>query len=103
MWRNLTCFNALVQLLSWDDQGFTTQCSRPLGEGMTLQMFVDSDYADDNVSQCSRTGFVIFVNHGVIDCLSKKQSMVEDPVFEAKLCTIQHGCKTCMEYATSIA
>jgi hypothetical protein len=54
---------------------------KPLGKGVTLQMFIDSNHAGDKVSQCSCTGFVIFLNYGMIDWLSKKQSMVETSVF----------------------
>ena len=32
---------------------------KPLGKGVTLRMFVDSDHAGDKVSRCTRTRFVI--------------------------------------------
>jgi len=43
------------------------------------------------VSRRSRTGFVIFLNYGMIDWLSEKQLMVETSVFGAKSCTMKHG------------
>jgi hypothetical protein len=67
---------------------------KPLGKGATLRMFVDSDHAGDAVSRRSRTGFVIFLNHGMIDWLSKKQSTVETSVFGAEFCAMKHGIET---------
>eukprot|EP00804_Cyclotella_cryptica_P003833 CCRYP_018938-RA/>CCRYP_018938-RA protein AED:0.33 eAED:0.33 QI:0/0/0/1/0/0/2/0/299 len=64
---------------------------KPLGKGVTLRMFVDSDHAGDKVSQRSRTGFVIFLNYGMIDWLSKKQSTVETSVFGAEFFAMKHG------------
>jgi hypothetical protein len=37
-----------------------------------------------------RTGIVIFLNCGMIDWLSKKQSTVETSVSGAKFCTVEH-------------
>ena len=54
-------------------------------------MFIDSNHTGDKVRQCSRTSFVIFLNYGMIDWLSKKQSMVETSVFGAEFCAMKHG------------
>jgi hypothetical protein len=54
-------------------------------------MFVDSDHTGDKKSRRSRTGFVILVNGGIIDWLSKKQSTIETSVFGAQFCALQHG------------
>eukprot|EP00804_Cyclotella_cryptica_P016148 CCRYP_004244-RA/>CCRYP_004244-RA protein AED:0.29 eAED:0.30 QI:0/-1/0/1/-1/1/1/0/331 len=62
----------------------------PLGKGVMLRMFVDSNHAGDKVSRRSRTGFVIFLNYGMIDWLSKKQSTVETSVFGAEFCAMKH-------------
>jgi hypothetical protein len=56
-----------------------------------LRMFIDSYQAGDKVSQCSRTGFGIFLNYGMIDWLSKKQSTVETSVIVAEFCAMKHG------------
>eukprot|EP00804_Cyclotella_cryptica_P026575 CCRYP_014011-RA/>CCRYP_014011-RA protein AED:0.14 eAED:0.14 QI:0/0/0/1/0/0.25/4/0/793 len=64
---------------------------KPLGKGVTLQMFVDSNHAGDKVGQRTQTGFVIFLNYGMINWLSKKQSTVETLVFGAEFCTMKHG------------
>ena len=63
----------------------------PLGKDLVLRMFVDSDHASDKVSRHSRTGFAIFLNYGVIDWLSKKQSMVETSVLGMEFCTMKQG------------
>ena len=54
-------------------------------------MFVDSDQAGDKKSRCSRTGFDILVNGGIIDWFSKKQSTIETSVFGAEFCAMKHG------------
>ena len=56
---------------------------KPLGKGATLCMFMDSNHAGDLASGCSQTDFVIFFNHGMIDWLSKKQS-----VFGTEFCAM---------------
>ena len=43
------------------------------------------------MSRRSRTGFVILVNGGIIDWLSKKQSTIETLVFGAEFCALKHG------------
>eukprot|EP00804_Cyclotella_cryptica_P021205 CCRYP_001503-RD/>CCRYP_001503-RD protein AED:0.33 eAED:0.33 QI:0/-1/0/1/-1/1/1/0/233 len=73
------------------EEALPPNAPKPLGKGVTLRMFVDSDHAGDKVSRRSRTGFVIFLNYGMIDWLSKKQSTVETSVFGAEFCTMKHG------------
>ena len=74
---------------------------KPLGKGVMLRMFVDSDRTSDKVSRRSRTGFVIFLDYGMIDWLSKKQSTVETSVFGAEFCAMKHGIENLRAYATS--
>jgi hypothetical protein len=64
---------------------------KALGKSVLLRMFVDSDHAGDKTSRRSRTGFVILVNGGIIDWLSKKQSTIKTSVFGAKFCAMKHG------------
>eukprot|EP00804_Cyclotella_cryptica_P001676 CCRYP_009051-RA/>CCRYP_009051-RA protein AED:0.08 eAED:0.08 QI:0/0/0/1/0.5/0.6/5/0/841 len=73
------------------EEALPPNAPNPLGKGVTLRMFVDSDHAGDKVSRRSRTGFVIFLNYGMIDWLSKKQSTVETSVFGAEFCAMKHG------------
>ena len=44
----------------------------PLGESMHLQVYVDSDHAGDQVTRCSRTGFMIYLNNAPIYWFSKR-------------------------------
>eukprot|EP00804_Cyclotella_cryptica_P014223 CCRYP_005636-RA/>CCRYP_005636-RA protein AED:0.44 eAED:0.44 QI:19/-1/1/1/-1/1/1/15/109 len=55
-------------------EALSPNAPEPLGKDVTLQMFVDSDHTGDKVIRCSRTSFVIFLNYGMINWLSKKQS-----------------------------
>jgi hypothetical protein len=64
---------------------------KALGKSVLLRMFVDSDHAGDKKSRCSRTGFVILVNGGIIDWLSEKQSTIETLVFGAEFCALKHS------------
>ena len=64
---------------------------RPLGKGVTIRMYVDSDHAGDKTIRRSRTGFVIFLQSAMIDWLSKRQSTVESSVFGAEFCAMKHG------------
>eukprot|EP00804_Cyclotella_cryptica_P024176 CCRYP_019501-RA/>CCRYP_019501-RA protein AED:0.33 eAED:0.33 QI:101/0/0/1/1/1/3/0/296 len=73
------------------EEALPPNAPNPLGKGVTLRMFVDSDHAGDKVSRRSRNGFVIFLNYGMIDWLSKKQSTVETSVFGAEFCAMKHG------------
>ena len=74
-----------------DEEALPPNALKPLGKGVMLQMFVDSNHAGDKVSRCSRTGFVIFLNYDMIDWLLKKQSTVETSVFGAEFCAMKHG------------
>eukprot|EP00804_Cyclotella_cryptica_P022476 CCRYP_015107-RA/>CCRYP_015107-RA protein AED:0.41 eAED:0.41 QI:0/-1/0/1/-1/1/1/0/143 len=64
---------------------------KPLGKGVTLRMFLDSDHTSDKVGQRSSTSFVIFLNYGMIDWLSKKQLMVETSVLGEEFCAMKHS------------
>jgi hypothetical protein len=64
---------------------------KALGKSVLLRMFVDSDHAGDKKSRRSRTGFVILVNGGIIDWLSKKQSTIKTSVFGAEFCAMKHS------------
>ena len=49
----------------------------PQGKELDISMFVDSDHAGDKVPCRSRSGFLIYVNTALVQCLSKKQSTVD--------------------------
>ncbi len=66
----------------------------PLGKYVNLCMIVDSDYAGEKRTQCSRTGFIIFCNLAPIIWLSKQQATIETSVFVAEFVAMKHGIKT---------
>ena len=43
-----------------------TNLPPPLGKSFTMQVFVDSDYAGDQVTKRSRTGFLVYLNNTFI-------------------------------------
>jgi hypothetical protein len=67
----------------------------PRGLGVTMRMFVDSDHVGDKVSRRSRTGFLIYLNMGLVQWLSKRQSTIETSVFGEEFVAMKHGIETC--------
>ena len=55
----------------------------PRDKDVDLQMFVDSDHAEEKMTRHSRTGFMIFMNTALIDALSKMEATIETSVFGA--------------------
>jgi hypothetical protein len=66
----------------------------PLGKDVDLRMMVDSDYAGEKRTRCSRTGFIIFCNSASIMWLSKQQASIETSVFGAEFIAMKHGIET---------
>ena len=55
---------------------------RPLGrKSMTMQVFVNSDHAGDQVTHGSRTGFIVFLNLSLIYWNSKKHGSRETSTY----------------------
>ena len=50
---------------------------KPLGKGVELRLFADSDHAGDKKSRRSRTGFMIFMTRALVNFISKKQPTIE--------------------------
>jgi hypothetical protein len=67
----------------------------PRGLGVTMRMYVDSDHAGDKVSRRSRTGFLIYLNMGLVQWLSKRQSTIETSVFGEEFVAMKQGIETC--------
>ncbi len=65
-----------------------------LGKDVQLRMMVDSDHAGKKKTRLSRTGYMIFINMGLIDWLSKKQGTIEGSVFGAEFVAMCHGVET---------
>jgi hypothetical protein len=56
----------------------------PRGKEVDLRLFVDSDYAGEQFTRRSRTGFVIYLNMAPILWFSKRQQTVDSSVFGAE-------------------
>ena len=54
-------------------------------------MFLDSDHAGDKLSCTSKSGFLIYVQHSIVQWFSKKQSTVERLVFGTEFVTMKQG------------
>ena len=70
----------------------------PLGEGMTMQLFVDSDHAGDVKNRRSRTGFLVYLQCALIYWSSKKQTSVETSSFGSEFMAM----KTATEYVRGL-
>ena len=64
---------------------------KPSGKEVDIDMFVDSDYAEDRRFGRSKIGFLIYVNTALVYWYSKKQSSVETSVFGADFVTMKQG------------
>jgi hypothetical protein len=67
----------------------------PRGKEVELRLFVDSDYAGEQFTWRSRTGFVIYLNMMPIVWFSKRQPTVESSVFGAEFFAMKNGIETC--------
>ena len=63
----------------------------PLGNGVDVRMFTDSDHAGDKVNRRSRTGWMIYINMALIMWCSQKQPTVESSVFGAEFVAMKSG------------
>ena len=67
---------------------------KPLGQGVKLVAYVDSDHAGDSITRRSRTGFIVYMNSSPIYWTSKKQTSIETSSFGSEFIAM----KTCCEY-----
>ena len=86
----------------WDHQIYTQDDTKPVeelqpnmpkpcGKGMTMRVFVDSNYAGDTVIRRSRTGFVIFLNAAPIYWRSNKQTSCKTSSFGSDFCAMKQA------------
>ncbi|MHA7927589.1 MAG: Ty1/Copia family ribonuclease HI, partial [Marinobacter sp.] len=61
----------------------------PLGNGIDLTCFVDSDHAGNVVTRRSHTGILIFVNNAPIVWYSKRQNTVETSAFGSEFVALR--------------
>ena len=75
------------------EEAIPVNVPKPLGKGIDLRMFVDSDHAGDKTNRRSRTGYLIFLNMALISWHTKKQATVEGAVFGAEFTTMKQDVK----------
>jgi hypothetical protein len=65
------------------------------GKEVDLRLFVDSDYAGEQFTKRSRTGFVIYLDIAPVVWFSKRQPTVESSVSGADFVAMKNGIETC--------
>ena len=58
---------------------------------VVLQMFADSNHAGKQATRRSRSGFMILMNMGMMQCHCKQQATVEGAVFGAEFVCLKQG------------
>lgn len=66
----------------------------PRGKEVDLRLFVDADFAGDQLTRRSRTGFFVYLNSAPIAWLSKRQTTVETSVFGSEFVAMKQGVDT---------
>ena len=66
---------------------------RPLGSEMIIRAFVDADFAGNQISRRSRTGFIVMMNMAPVYWLSRKQTSVETSSFGSEFCALKQCCE----------
>ena len=66
---------------------------KPLGKGMRLCVYVDSDHAGDQLTRKSRTGFIVFLNSAPIYWYSKRQGSLETSTYGAEFIAMKQACE----------
>jgi hypothetical protein len=64
---------------------------KSLGPSMTMRVFMDADYAGDLITQCSWTGFIVFLNGAPIYWSSKKQTSCKTSMFGSKFVAMKQA------------
>ena len=72
-------------------EAIPTDAPEPLGNGVDIRLFTDSDHAGDKVNRRSRTGWMIYINMALIMWCSQKQPTVETSVFGAEFVAMKSG------------
>ena len=71
---------------------FKTKGRKP-GDPWELQMFVDSDYANDRIARRSKTGWLIFLNGNLVSFGSRLQTSVARSSTEAEYMALSMAAK----------
>ena len=67
--------------------------ARSIGKEFIMRVFVDADFAGDNLIRRSRTGFRIMLNNAHLFWFSKKQSSMETSSFGSEFVAMRQCCK----------
>ena len=65
----------------------------PLGKEFIMRCFVDADFAGDQISRRSRSGFLVLLNMAPVYWFSKKQSTIETSTFGSEFCAMKQCCE----------
>lgn len=65
----------------------------PRGTGFVIRAKVDADHASDSVTRRSRTGFLVYINMGLVCWHSKKQTSVESSSFGSEFVAMKQCCE----------
>ena len=65
----------------------------PLGNELLIRAYVDADYAGDQITRRSRSGFIVMANMAPIFWFSKKQSCIETSSFGSEFCVMKQCCE----------
>ena len=66
---------------------------KPVGKEFIIRAFVDADFAGDNLTRRSRTGFLVMLNGAPIYWLSKKQTSMETSSFGSEFVAMRQCCE----------
>ena len=66
----------------------------PRGKEVVIWIMVYSDHYWDEDDCCSHTGYMIYAQMALVDCISKNQATVEKVVFRFKCVAMIHGVET---------
>ena len=65
----------------------------PRGVGLIVVAKVDADHAANTITRRSRTGFLVYLNSGLVYWSSKKQTSVESSSFSSEFITMKQCCE----------
>ena len=80
------------------EEAIPLNAPEPLGKELLIRIYVDADFAGDQLTRRSRTGYIVMVNSAPVFWYSKKQSSMETSSFGSEFIAMKSAC----EYAKSL-
>lgn len=78
-------------------EGFTEEippnAPKPIGKSIRLHVYVNSDHADDTVTHCSQSGFIVYLNNAPIYWFSKRQTLCETSAYRSEFIAMKQACE----------